>query len=353
MSTILTSRPIPELFKEQLNLITADSLHESLVTQFNLHQVFVRLLDQNGKSAMTLDVGGDKLVPTVYRMHDGALQCRTLHLFQSNNGEGYLRHMEEYAKYAALRHLPVSISFAGNVEDSKPTDKENLSVFFSDLQKSYKGDFARLFPTFSVIYNDAVMGLIAGAIEAKKANAKIKNVLFVINGSGIGGALLQGSDISYVSLGHVPVIEQLNPFLQPHRCSSRENKFVCIENVAAGKAGIEDMWKQKTGERQNGEFISAELEKGNELAVQLYDNSALALAHSVVGTLRAHDLISQELEQTAIVLHGGVFYVPGYGARVKQIVEAHLGAAPQIIFTKDFTAHACSDGAAIAAFTKL
>jgi predicted NBD/HSP70 family sugar kinase len=281
---------------------------------------------------MTLDVGGDKLVPTVYRLHEGALQCRTLHLFQSHEGEGYLRHMEEYAKYAALKHLPVAISFAGRVDDSKLIDTANLEVLQKELERSYGSDFAKLFPTFSVAYNDAVMGLIAGAIEAKKANAKIKNVLFVINGSGIGGALLQGSDISYVSLGHIPVIDQLNPFAQPHRCASRGNNFVCIENVASGKAGIEDIWQQKTGERHNGEFISAELEKGNELAVQLYDNSALALAHSVVG---------------------GVFYVPGYGARVKQIVESHLGAASTLIFTKDFTAHACSDGAAIAAFTKL
>jgi hypothetical protein len=47
-----------------------------------------------------------------------------------------------------------------------------------------------------------------------------------------------------------------------------------------------------------------------------------------------------------------VFRVPGYGGRVRALLERWEGAAIQLILTDEFSANACLDGAAIAALAR-
>jgi hypothetical protein len=47
--------------------------------------------------------------------------------------------------------------------------------------------------------------------------------------------------------------------------------------------------------------------------------------------------------------HGGTFEVPGYGERLRAILEKDLAYSPSLLLTKDFSANACLDGGAIAA----
>jgi hypothetical protein len=49
-----------------------------------------------------------------------------------------------------------------------------------------------------------------------------------------------------------------------------------------------------------------------------------------------------------VVGHGGIFYVPGYGERIMDIL-AGIGDAPRFLFTREFTTNMCLEGAAVAA----
>jgi hypothetical protein len=123
---------------------------------------------------------------------------------------------------------------------------------------------------------------------------------------------------------------------------------VCLEAVAASKAGIEDLWFQQRHEELGGREIAAAYLAGDELALRLYEGSALVTAHLVKGVAKVLGLI-RDWDQTVVVGHGGTFQVPGYGERVRTILEKNLSSATRMLFTKDFSANACLDGAAIAA----
>jgi hypothetical protein len=113
-------------------------------------------------------------------------------------------------------------------------------------------------------------------------------------------------------------------------------------------AGVEDIWFQKTGERLSGREISARYLSGDQMALDLYDTSAIITAHAVKGIAETFRL-GDEAAGTAVVCHGGIFHVPGYVERLSIILEQGLSYAPQLLFTKDFSANACLAGAAMGA----
>ena len=114
----LTEFPPHLFYQTQLELFTRESVRAYPIRLFNLGQVFVRILEQKDRAVMSLDVNGDKLVSTIFRVHDGVLQSKTVDVFQSNQGKGYLKRLEEIAKYAATKKMPVGVSFAGAVDDT-------------------------------------------------------------------------------------------------------------------------------------------------------------------------------------------------------------------------------------------
>lgn len=81
----------------------------------------------------------------------------------------------------------------------------------AEFHDAYGGDFARLFPAVQVA-NDAVAGLMAGALEASRRHPDVRDVIHLINGSGIDGAVLAGRDIYAAEPGHVAVVRRLKPF---------------------------------------------------------------------------------------------------------------------------------------------
>ena len=77
-----------------------------------------------------------------------------------------------------------------------------------------------------------------------------------------------------------------------------------------GKAGVEDLWRKKTGKHLEGSDISMLYVQGDELATELYDNSALITAAS------------------ALVIPGTLVHAPlAHTPRVPQSASA-LQAAP-------------------------
>jgi predicted NBD/HSP70 family sugar kinase len=300
------------------------------------------------KTAVAIDIGGDKLIWSSFGVRDGRLlQVSEGFVWQGDGGSGYLDVLEEVADLARRDTLPVGISLAGPIDGTKLLTSPNLPAFTAGLYDRYGGDLARIFPAVRLA-NDAEAGIMASALEAVKRYPETRNVIYVINGSGLGGAVLRENVIFAAEPGHVEVDARLNSFNQHKACGMLGANHVCVELVAASKAGIEDLWLQQKGERLSGRDIAARYLNGDRIALDLYDNSALVTAHVIRGIAKAFSF-PEDFSGTIVVGHGGTFEVPGYSDRLRSILEADLPRVPRMLFTKDFSNNTCLDGAAIAA----
>jgi len=347
---LLASRPVPKLVPEQVERFTVEALRAKPVRSFDPQATLHQLRTGAGKAVVAVDIGGDKLIAWSYDVRGGLLlQSAEVVIRRGDAGSAYLDGLEKVAELARRKMLPVGISFAGPTDGTKLLAGPNLPVFAAELHDCYGGDFAGLFPTVAVA-NDAEAGIMAGALEAAKRCPETRNVIYVINGSGIGGAVLTDNKIFAAEPGHIEVEKSLNRFGQRKPCGMLGATYVCIEAVAASKAGIEDIWLQRRGKRLSGKEIAASYLSGDGLALDLYDNSTLVTAHAIKGIARAFNL-PKDFAGTVVVGHGGIFEVPGYRERVCSILEKDLSSVPRVIFTKDFSNNTCLDGAAIAAAT--
>jgi len=345
---LLADREVPDIVPEQIERFTAEAVRAKAVRSFDPHAVVRQLSIGGEKTVIAVDIGGDKLVAWSYSVHDGLLlPLAQVALRRGDGGSGYLDGLEEVADLARRKMLSVGISVAGLTDSTQIVTGANLPNFTAAFDERYGGNFADLFPAVAVA-NDAEAGIMAGALEAAKRYPEMRNVIYVINGSGLGGALLTGKTIFAIEPGHIPIEASLNPFGQRRPCGILGATYVCVEAVAASKAGVEDIWFQRRGKRLSGKEIAARYLAGDRMALDLYDNSALVTAHVIKGIPKAFSLPAN-FDRTIVVAHGGIFQVPGYGERVRSILEKDLGFAPGMLFTKDFSSNTCLDGAAIAA----
>jgi predicted NBD/HSP70 family sugar kinase len=345
---VLANRQIPDLVPEQVERFTFEALQGKPVRSFDPQATLQKLRTGAEKTVVAVDIGGDKLIASSYDVRDGLLlQLAEVLIRRGDGGSGYLDGLEEVAELARRKTLSLGISFAGPIDGTKILASPNLPIFAAELHDRYGGDFAGLLPVIAVA-NDAEAGIMAGALEAAKRYPETRNVIYVINGSGIGGAVLTSNKIFAAEPGHIQVEARLNPFGQRKPCGMLGATYVCVEVVAASKAGVEDIWLQQQGKRLGGREIAAKYLAGDLMALELYDNSALVTAHVIKGIARAFDL-PRDFDGTVIVGHGGIFEVPGYRERMWAILEKNLSSAPRMLFTRDFSTNTCLDGAAIAA----
>lgn len=340
--------PVPALLPEQLSRFNVETLNSKAVRTFKAKEAISVLQKDEGKKVLAIDIGGDKLAASYfinYRSH--VQQTQEVLTRQSNGGSGYLEALLKLRSLATRDQIPVGISFAGPTDGTRIIAGPNLPRFVSEFKTSYSNDFANMFPEVEVA-NDAEAGIIAASLEAIRLYPGVQNVVYIINGSGLGGSILTHDTIYAAEPGHIEVAEQLNVFGQRRACGLAEAAFVCVEAVAASKAGIEDLWMQQTGDQLTGQEIAERFLRGDQFAYDLYEISARITAHAIMGMAMAFRLLD-EPDRLAVVGHGGIFHVPGYGDRVSAIVERHLGLAPQFLFTRDFSTNACLDGSAIAA----
>jgi predicted NBD/HSP70 family sugar kinase len=345
---LLTRRSVPTLTPEQVERFTYHSLRARSTRRFDPRQALRKLRESREKCVIAIDVGGDKLISALYRTRDGILEQVTAPVVrQGDGGSGYVDVLKEMADRARRENFSVGISFAGLTNGARLVAAPNLPVLFADLRDRYNGDFANLFLSVEVA-NDAEAGIMAASLETMRCFPTTRHVIYVINGSGLGGAVLKDGEIFASEPGHIMIERKLNRFQQGKVCGMLDADYVCLEMVAASKAGIEDLWLQHQGEQRSGKEIADTYLSGDQLALDLYDNSALVTAHVVTGLAKAFDL---PLDRTSVVGHGGIFQVPGYGERVRSILEKAFARSPSLLFTKDFSANACLDGAAIIAVT--
>jgi predicted NBD/HSP70 family sugar kinase len=344
----LLGRAVPTLLPAQLQRFTAPALRVEPRGTFHTAVAVAALGGSADAEVIAVEIGGDKIIAARFQPRDGTLKQTTKTLLRvSNGGMGYLQVLEELAGQARAEGLPVGISVAGLTDGTKLVAAANMPCLSEDLRARYGGDFAALFPTVAVA-NDAEATIMAGALAAARRDPSTSDVICLINGSGLGGAVLHDSTIFAAEPGHIEVDSGLNPFDQRRSCGVLGGVHVCLESVAASKAGIESLWRQRTGEHRTGQEIAATYLGGDGLALDLYDNSALVTAHIIKGLADVFG-IGQD---SAVVFHGGIFHVPGYAERVESILAAAGSCPKHVLLTKEFEAPAGLAGAAIAAFSK-
>lgn len=350
--TPITERDIPSLDQTQLQKFTFKSIHAENVMPFNAHQALNILAKKEGVQVIGADFGGDKGVAQLYTVKDGRLQVDEAYknYTQGTGGEGYLALLEDANTYAASHGIKIGISWGGPLAGSEPEYHPKFKIFHEELAVKYPGGITEAVPTLVTCVNDGMAGLISGAIEATKV-FDVDNVLFPINGGGLGMAVLTDSTAYSTEAGHVEAVPALNTYNQDKPCGVFGAEYLCIETLGANKAGIEVQWEAQTGEYLRARDIETKYKEGDKFAGDLYDHSAWVVAHMIAGTASAFniDLMS---DKTAVVGHGGGFKFPHYGERVTQILETGLGGKLNFITTNEYGStqtNACLDGAALGA----
>lgn len=348
--TPITNYEVPNLNNDQLSKFNMDTMHVHEVMRFDPEEALQILQSNEGEQVIGADFGGDKGVSQLFDIKDSGVVTNSQfrEYKQGTGGEGYADVLRSTESYALNNNLPIGISWGTPVKGTKPMYHPKVDIFLTELESNYDGDFAKLAPHLTSVINDGPAGLISGAVEVfKKFGAK--NVIFPINGGGLGMAVLKDGVLYATEAGHVEADPDLNPYNRTGECGVFEQKHVCLEMLGANKAGIEVIWEKLTGTPTSAREIEKLYLEGNDQAGNLYDSSALVVAHMIAGTAKAFglDLFSPDV---AIVGHGGGFKFPYYGERIMQILNDDKNVAVQLIMTKDFgdkESNACLDGAAI------
>jgi len=352
---------IPALRADQLREFTMESLRARQIGELDLPNAINTVLGYKGGPILAADIGGDSVGVGLVRMLDNKAFASTelLAEVKSTDGVGYLDELARAAQYSRANGLKVGISYAGMTEGSKPVTGANVDIFLRELRSpAYQGDFRVLFPTLAALHNDAPAGLMSGALRAYLMDPQTTNVIYLINGSGLGGAVLADGKLYAIEPGHVAVNTALNPCGQQEPCLLEPgDNFVCIEKVAATKAGVENIWYQKTGQKLTGKQIEDKIldvgatAEERELALRLYGNSSLLAAHTVAGIAQTFG-IKLDSPSTIVVAHGGCFKFDDYSKRVMAVLAQHVGVEPRLLRTNSY-GNACLEGAAIGAVLEL
>lgn len=349
--TPITENPVPDLFESQLAKFSLQSIHAEQVTDFNPASANEILHAREGSKVIGADFGGDKGLTQLYVIRNGQLELDGSYkdYVQSTNGDGYIASLEKTAAFAQQHNIPVGISWGAPVDGTRPLYHPKVDHFLKELQERYDNDFKNIVPTLAACLNDGPAGLISGIIEVNK-NRKVDSVLFAVNGGGLGLAALVHKGIYATEAGHVEAIPELNSYGQDTPCGVYGAAYVCLEKIGANKSGIEVQWEARNG-YMRARDIEDRFKEGNVFAGELYDHSALVVAHMIVGSALALDVDLTD-DDTAVVAHGGAFKFPNYGERVQQIIGKHTGSNPHVLMTQNYgfkDTNACLDGAALAA----
>jgi predicted NBD/HSP70 family sugar kinase len=331
------------IYPGQIAIYQTDHLLSAYVCAFSPQDALEKM--QEPYEVLALDIGGDKLRRAQYTIEHGSLYQTDEQIFSSSKGKGYLAILENIAKEAAARHMAVGISSATKMEGTIVTRTTNLDVFFAEFLENYGADYAVLFPERSFVANDTITGLCGSSTLLASQGRDIAESLFVISASGLGAAVLKDDQMTHVEIAHVPVIPELNPLGQERHCHIEGKAYVCVERVAAARAGIEDLYFQQTSEKKDGVEISALYEQGNGLATTLYDTSALLVAHATEGLRQRYHFS----DSGVVIFHGGNFEISKYRQEVLRDMSAFSVSAEQIVFSRDLSQNVCLDGAAILA----
>lgn len=346
---------IPELTYPQIDLFARGLIHEQPVMTFDQNWANEVLERSSNQEIIGIDIGGDKYFEDYYIVQNQTLKSQNkVKKIRATSGEGYLSQIQSTSELAAKSGTPVGLSIGLKMTGTRPdnVEKDKLINLRKDLEDNYSNDFARVLPPKYACLHDGSAGVICGALSSQRIfKNKIDNVIFMINGGGISGAVFTKNTIFTSEAGHVPLTQELRRYKDNRPCGVFSHRFQCIENAGGNKRGIEYFWLQETGQKKSAIEIEKEYTENQSnatLALNLYDYSAVIMAHLALGLAQTFE-INITSKNTAIIGHGGAFKFPDYGARIKQIIESGLGEKVQLASTLEFSNNACAEGAAIAA----
>jgi predicted NBD/HSP70 family sugar kinase len=303
---------------------------------------------QGAGPVLAIDLGGDKIRSAIYDLGDSFLRPGPEHVLQAKGGAGYLAFLERLAAEAEARGLRVGISSATKMDGTRIARTTNLPVFFDEFAARYDADYARLFPGRVAVANDTVSGICGASTRLAQAGIGAGSIAFFICGSGLGAAVLARGIATHVEAAHVPLVDALNPLGQTTPCHVAGKDYVCLERVTAGRAGIEDLYRRRTGEDADGVALGRRYEAGDPLATVLYETSARALAHATAGVMERYR-IGATGGEGVVVYHGGTFEIARYRAALVRDLERLPHAPVRVVFARDLSANVCLDGAAVLA----
>jgi predicted NBD/HSP70 family sugar kinase len=357
----LVERNVPSLSQEQLNLFQYEKMHITENGSFNPRQALERLRSVAGMHVYAIDLGGDKIAGQEFVVTpDGGvepLQSQELEIKAKNEGSHgahYVEPLTEIAKYCNDKQISVGISYGAPMKGTKPLQNKKFTPLINYLQAKHDGDFKHLFPTLGGSLNDGPAGLITGSIEANKRFGTDEAV-YIINGGGFGLAVLVDGKMYATETGHVELASQLNSFNVKGDCGVL-GSFVCLELAGSNGIGVEGIWERETGQKLGAKEIEDHWREGGEhsdFVEDLYDYSALVIAHGTVGAAKVLNLNLSDSSKVAVIGSGGAFKFPNYPQRVEQIIEQHTGSHLNMLSTYEFSPNACLSGAAIAGAIKL
>ncbi len=346
---------VPSLNSEQLALFQYKNLHVNDGGPFNVQRALDSLRRHVGQYVIGIDIGGDKAATQLFKVSSqGLIADDSFSDFrQDERGQGYIESLVRTATFAKTNNIPVGLSIGIPTKGTKTADKTKLPALQKDLEK-YSDDFAVLIPTLTACLNDAPAGLISGGVHTNLfGSPEINQIIYVVNGGGIGSAVLKDGKIFALEAGHtIPVIDELNKYRDQRECGIFGATHLCLELAASNKQGIEVIWERKTGTHLSAIAIEKRFTQGAErgdLALALYDYSALMVAHLVKGLGNAFGITISD-PSFAFIGHGGAFKFPDYGSRIKQILTKNmLGKEVNVLLTNSYSKNACLDGAALSA----
>ncbi len=346
---------VPSLNSDQLAQFKYNNLHISDGGLFNLQRALDGLRHKVGHYVIGIDIGGDKAATQLFKVsHQGLIADESFSDFRQNeSGQGYIESLERTAAFAKENNIPVGLSIGIPMQGSKTADKTKLPALQRALRK-YSNDFSILIPHLTACLNDGPAGLMSGAIHTHLlGSTEINQIIYIVNGGGIGAAVLKDGKIFAVEAGHtIPVIDELNKYHDQRECGIFGATHLCFELAASNKQGIEAIWERKTGTRLSAIAIEkrfTQAEEYGDLALELYDYSALMIAHLIKGLGTVFDMTVSD-PAFAFIGHGGAFKFPDYGSRISQILTKDmLGKNVSMLLTNSYSENACLDGAALSA----
>lgn len=339
------------VLQQQLSRFTRQSLRSKEIVSLDPRVVLERLKQKEGERIWAVDIGGTSCTASLFTVaNDELKRVGEQYQMQSTHGKGYLPFLRKIGEMAEKDSIPVAVSSAGEIENNRYVISFNIATFLKDLHSEAGGDFHYVFPTFRLLLNDAVCGCIAATATVFRNNPEIHDVLYAINGSGIGGSVYQNGKINSCEPGDIAVVPELNKLHQQSKRTLGNQQWTTLEQIGASKAGIEDMYFQLKGLHVSGREISRLWQQGDTLAKQLYEDSALVTAHAILGIAHVFGLLTDK-QQTMLVLHGGVFHVQGYRELVESILNEYVGFQVQSVVMNQ--ENPGMKGAAIAAITDI
>lgn len=355
---IFSNLPIPFFSSLDLEIYTKENLMAKQKIQWD-SQKYVQE-NFNKKTYVdiaTIDGGGNKITCAVSRISKTLrVSHSVIETYINPGGKNFVSKILDFKKHIERRGIKtIGISFGGLMDGTVFLGSDYLAPFSNDLKK-YNNDFAELFKECEVhVLNDAVainVGMSVHICIFQKENyifqnqdvSKIKNIITLIMGGGMGGGIMK--DLQYIyeaEPGHVQA-GNLNKYHITKKCPMWNDGRICQQHACGGSVSfVEKVVSDHLKIKVDGKKAEQLLLEGNNFVKDVYHTAASCYARTFIGMTKLFKLGSSS---TLYVLHGGGSKTLGFTSQVEKIVEKNLKKELIFINTSSLSENICLDGAA-------